>query len=204
MTEGLSKKKKIEYFWNYYKVPFLVVLAVLAVGIYFLHAALTQKETALNVILMDSHAVAEGSQMADDFEDYVGLDAGKEALIQDSYMLADSTTTYAMTSVSKFYSEIGTKSLDVCGMTEKDFTTYTQTDAFLDLGEYLTKEQLEKLDGQLYMDGDKVLGIYAKELPVMQADGCYQDEAAKAVIGIVYNTEHLETALTYLGYIAGI
>ena len=102
-------KKKLEYFWMYYKIPFFVVLAVSVVFVYFLYAKLTEKEYGFNAILFDIHTDTAQQVIEKEYASYAGINVDKyEVLISTSLLLADGTSNYAMTSRSKFYSLIGT------------------------------------------------------------------------------------------------
>ncbi len=67
-------KKKLEYFWMYYKIPLFAALFVLAAAGYFLYTKATEKEYALNAMLLDVHTdVAEGI-LEEEFVVYAGID----------------------------------------------------------------------------------------------------------------------------------
>ena len=124
--------------------------------------------------------------------------------VQNGLMLDNTESgSYAMTSLSRLMSDIGSEKLDVCGMLEDTYLKYGKSRTFLDLRECFTEEQLEMFEGALLVTDDgKVIGIYADALSEVQKDGCYDSEDARGVIGIVYNTKHLDMAASYLLYLA--
>ena len=180
MKQG-NWRKKLEYFWMYYKIPFLAVLGVCVVIVYFGYAKITEKEYAFNAILLDIHTNAQEEMLEEEFADYAGIDTEEyDVLISTSLLFSDSSSgNYAMTSLARLYTQIGTEELDVCMMLENDFTEYAGADAFMDLRE--------------------VLGVYNEGLDKIQEIGGYSDETS--VAGILYNTKHVDTAKQFLEYL---
>lgn len=200
MKQG-NWRKKLEYFWMYYKIPFLAVLGVCVVIIYFGYAKITEKEYAFNAILLDIHTNAQEEMLEEEFADYAGIDTEEyDVLISTSLLFSDSSSgNYAMTSLARLYTQIGTEELDVCMMLENDFTEYAGADAFMDLREVFTEEELEQFPN-LYVDEEgRVLGVYNEGLDKIQEIGGYSDETS--VAGILYNTKHVDTAKQFFEYL---
>lgn len=199
-------KNELEYFWMYYKLPFFaLVIVVLLIG-YFLVTKLTEKETALEVMLIDCHTEISSEQMQEDFMEYAGLDTQKYQVSFQTNLMLEGTDSgsYTMSSLSKFIADIGSEKLDVCGMLESDFEKYDKSDTWMDLRDVFTEEELEKLsDSQVIGEDEAVIGLYADTLPVLKEYGCYEDEEDRGVIGVIYNTQHFLEAASYLHYLAG-
>ena len=51
--EKKNIKNNLEYFWMYYKLPFIAGMIVVILVLYFLITTLTAKDTALSVMLID-------------------------------------------------------------------------------------------------------------------------------------------------------
>ena len=202
-----SIKNNLEYFWMYYKLPFIAGMIVVILALYFLITTLTAKETALSVMLIDCHTEMSGEEMAEEYMDTTGIDKKKyQVQIQNNLMFQGTDSgTYSMTSLSKFMADIGSELLDVCGMLKEDFVKYDQSDTWTDLREYLTEEQTEILKDHLLITEDgRVIGILADDLPVLQAEECYTNKETEAAIGIIYNAPHKDEAVKYLLYLAGV
>lgn len=201
MLKGRSTKEKAEYFWMYYKIPFLAVLAAVFVTAYWVSAAASEKECVLSALFIDSHGTKAEEAMAEDFAEYADIPGDKKVSVLTSLLFSHAASgTYAMTSLSRFYVEIGNEELDVCGMLEQDYKKYAETDCFMDLNECLEPELLDKLRGSLFYKDKKPIGIYSQELPGLNEAGCYRGE--NGLVGIVYNTRNLETAVRYIEYLA--
>lgn len=195
-----SRKKKIEYFWMYYKIPFLIVVGVCVVVFYFGYAKLTEKEIAFQAILFDIHTDTSDTVLEEEFARKAGIDLKKEdVLISTTLLLTDATSNYAMTSQAKFYSLIGTEDLDVAMMPEENFVNYSKADAFLDLREVFTEEELAAFPALYTDESGKVIGVYGNDLPKIRELSGYEENTA--VIGIVYNSRHVDTAREFFYYL---
>ncbi len=204
--EKKSIKNNLEYFWMYYKLPFLAGVVVVVLAVYFLVASLTAKDTVLSVMLIDCHTEMSGEKIAEEYMEATGLNQKKyQVQIQNNLMFQGTDSgNYSMTSLSKFMADIGSELLDVCGMLKDDFIKYDGSDTWMDLRECLTDEQSKVLEDYFLMTDDgRAIGIMADELPILKADNCYTSTDTEAAVGIIYNTPHKEEAVKYLLYLAG-
>lgn len=199
-------KNQLYYFWSFYKWIIVAVVIVAALLIYFVAAMLTEKESVLNVMLMDCHSSVSDEQMNEDFASFIHLAPEKYSVsIQSSLMIGqEEGGSYTMSCLAKFLAEAGNENLDVCGMLESDFRKYDNADTWLALSDCFTDEELSTLTDGLYRDGDgRIIGLYADALPVLSEYGCYGSGDSRGIIGIVYNTHRRDTAVKYLRYLAG-
>ena len=190
----------------YYKLPFLAGMIVVVLVLYFMITSLTEKDTALSVMLIDAHTDVSSEKMAEEYMDTTGIDKKKyQVQIQNNLMFQGTDSgNYSMTSLSKFMADIGSELLDVCGMLKDDFIKYDGSDTWMDLRECLTDEQSKVLEDYFLMTDDgRAIGIMADELPILKADNCYTSTDTEAAVGIIYNTPHKEEAVKYLLYLAG-
>lgn len=204
--EKKSIKNNLEYFWMYYKLPFMAGMIIVILILYFLITALTAKDTVLSVMLIDCHTEMSGEELAEEYAKAADIDQKKYQIqIQNNLMFQGTDSgNYSMTSLSKFMADIGSELLDVCGMLKDDFIKYDGSDTWMDLRECLTDEQSKVLEDYFLMTDDgRAIGIMADELPVLKADNCYTSTDTEAAVGIIYNTPHKEEAVKYLLYLAG-
>lgn len=187
----------------YYKIPFLAVLVGVVTAAGLIHAKVTEKECVCNAMLLDIHTDAQEELLSEEFAEYAGIDTKKyEVLISTSLLFSDASSgNYAMGSLARFYSLIGTEDLDVCMMLEEDFLKYAGADSFLDLREVFAEEELEAFPG-LYTDSTgRVLGIYGNALPKIKEIKGYTAPDAKCLAGVIYNTRHKEQAGKFLEWL---
>lgn len=202
MKQG-NWRERLEYFWMYYKIPFIAAVLIVAVIIYFGYAKISEKENAFSAILLDVHTDVPEETLEEEFAGYSGIDTSEyDVTISTSLLFSDSSSgSYAMASLARLYTQIGTEELDVCMMTEEDFEQYAQAGSFLDLRDIFSEEELEQFP-KLYTDGEgKVLGVYGDDLPGIRRIDGYSDNETESVGGILYNTRHSETAKQFLEYL---
>lgn len=200
-------KNSLVYFWSFYKWQILAAVVLIFLGASFLLSKISEKECALSVMLLDCHTDIPQEIMERDLLDALHLDSGKYTIEMQNRLMLDNTEAggYAMTSISRFMADIGNEKLDVCGMLEQTFLKYDNAATFLDLRTCFSETELEGFGSALLITTDgRVIGLYADQLPRMQKDGCYDSRDARGVIGIVYNTKHLDMAKQYLLYLAQI
>lgn len=202
----MTPKQHLEYFWSFYKWQILAAVVLAILGISLLCTALSKKECALSVMLIDCHTEVSQEQMEQELLQALGLDFDCYSVqVQNNLMFAETDSgSYAMTSLSRFLSDIGSEKLDVCAMTEQDYYKYEDSGTFLDLRNCFSEKELSALaEYTITAEGGRILGLWADLLPGMQKYGCYEN-GQRGIIGIVYNTKHVTAAKRYLLYLAGV
>ncbi|MDO4623264.1 MAG: hypothetical protein Q4B22_09970 [Eubacteriales bacterium] len=204
------KKEKIKnelyYLWTLYRIPLIGGLIFLLIVGGFIIAALQKKDNTLEVMLIDSHAAYTDEQMAEEFlqADYVDPKKWENQVYGTLLFSETESGNYAMTSLSRFLADISSEKLDVCGMQEADFLKYDDSGSFLDLTICLSEEEIRRFEGQFLITEDgRRIGIRSEALPRLKEWGCYTGNGNQGVVGIIYNTTHLEEAKQYLtGFLA--
>lgn len=194
-------RERLEYFWMYYKIPFLATVFICAAILYFVHAKITEKDYAFNAILLDVHSDVNEEVLEEEFADYAGIDSSeKEVEISMSLLFSDAASgNYTMASLARLYTQIGTDDLDVCMMQKDDFEKYVESDIFVDLRDVFTEEELDKFP-ELYTDEQgRVLGVCGEGMKKIEDINGYSDQ--QSVAGILYNTKHEDTAKLFFEYL---
>ena len=203
--EKKNWKTELSYFLHYFKWPVLAGLIILFLVLHFVSASLSQKKTVLSVMLLDCHASAGQEQMAEAFGTGMEIDPKKEKIeVQSSLMLSDTFSgSYAMTSLSRFMTEVGNKNLDVCGMLLSDYEKYDASATWMDLRNICSKDWLAKMKAfWIESEDGRIIGIDPAGLPGLQAAGCYDESGGPASIGIVYNTQRPDASLRFLEFLS--
>ena len=197
-------KNDLKYLWIYFKWQILAAVIVVILAFHFLITAFSEKECAVSIMLLDCYTEVGDEEMEKELLQSLQLDKKKYVIeVQNGLMINNTESgSYAMTSLSRLMSDIGSGKLDVCGMLQESFLKYDHSRTFLDLRECFAEEQLNEIGEALLVTEDgRVIGIYADALNKLQEDGCYDSEDEKGVVGIVYNTKHLDMAVNYLLYL---
>lgn len=201
--------KKLDYFWEYYKVHcIVVVLSACMFGI-ILHGMITQKETVLSVALINAFPNVEDEMLMQDFEGWLKLNSKKQqVLIDSSYYINDnSTSPYADTYEQKFSTNAMAGQLDVVLADTDKFSFYGKQGFFQDLRIVLPEDKLQHYR-ELFLYADLPNDDTNEEVPIgIKIDlagkicetSCYPN--TDAYFGIVTGTKHIDTALSYLTYL---
>lgn len=152
-TKDMSLKGKLSYFWYYYKIHTLVVIAVAAFVIMFIHQYVTNKDYAFYAALINADiAYSEDNKWGDDFAQYAGIDTQEyECYIDTSFMLAQNDTSqYSVSSTEKLLVMVQSGIIDVIVADTATFEGYAGNELFADLSTILPDNLLEKYKDCLY------------------------------------------------------
>ena len=201
--------KKLEYFWDYYKIHVMITVFLACMFGSILHTIVSQKETLLSVALINAFPNTEDALLMEDFENYLGLNRKKQQVLIDStyYLDDDSTSPYATTYSQKFSTNAMTGKLDVVLADIRNFEFYGNQGLFQDLSLILSKEMLDMYQDSLYYVDHPYdetsnlvpIGIQINSAPKIGTFACYP--GAEAYYGIVTDTERIDYAISYLEYI---
>lgn len=203
MKERRGIQKKAEYLWTYYKFQALLLTLVILGVFYFAHAAVAEREPAFTAYLFDAYGDINQEIVETKFAESAGINTKESAVTIDaSYLIADSSVgNYAMTSLAKFYTQIGTKELDVCLMTADNFLTYAKSGTFLNLQECLSEELLIRYEEKFVYENGEPVGIRGDGLKWIEQTRSYPD--TECIFGIVYNSEKVDNAVKFLKFLDG-
>ena len=218
----MNGREKLQWFWYYYKW-FVIIGLIVAVAITVtLVQALQKKDTA--VFLVAVNAEAEDGLNEDAFLPYLtaqGLDPKKEEVsvhANISYYGGDaSMDIYALPSIQTLMAAGET---DVFLSDEDTFAELAALGAFLPVSDYLTEEEIAKIEDQLVwtaldpdsdpyvaasetvMEGRYLRGIrLPKDSPAFAA-GLYPEH--EAVAGLPVATSRPERAIALLKYLINL
>ena len=204
-----SFSKKLEYFWDYYKIHVMVTVFLACMFGSILHTIVSQKETLLSIALINAFPNTEDELLMEDFETYLGLNRKKQQVLIDStyYLDDDSTSPYATTYSQKFSTNAMAGKLDVVLADSHNFEFYGNQGFFQDLSLILSKEMLDRYQDSLYYVDHPYdetsnlvpIGIQINSAPKIGEFACYP--GAEAYYGIVTDTERIDYAISYLEYI---
>lgn len=162
----LTFSQKIQYIWDYYKIPiFLVIIGIIAVTT-FIHGRLAQKNTVLSVLCVNAENSTTEDNGADIFNDFLtdnGYDLSKDEIALNKNICVDvdkSGLDYQNMAVLTAY--FASNEYDICFMDDKTFDYYAKNVCFEDISKYLDKAALEKYKDRLAnvtIDGKDILVV---------------------------------------------
>ena len=154
--KGRPFKEKVQYFWEYYRIATAVVICVLAIVISLIHAAVTAKDYALSVLMVNSlgesfHEVVEGYES--DLTELMDFNTKKyEVSIDDSLSMGTDNVSadieYA--TMQKLAAMVSSKSADLFIANTSVFEQYSQNEYLMDLRTIYTEDELAQYSDIIY------------------------------------------------------
>ncbi len=195
--QRLDSKDRWLFIWDYYRVPIITVLVVLAV-ISLVLIGLGRNDTVLYVVMVNADDETEKTVVMDLLQDGgVDLD-GRNVDVDTSYTLDyDDVTETDVQTVEVLAVRFGIGDLDVFAADEAVFESYAVKDAFIDLSLFIPAEVLEANEADLYRyknsDGYEIVGgLWIREGSPLHEAGFYSEDA---LIGVAAMAQNLDNAL---------
>ena len=150
----MNTKEKLAYFWDYYKVHTIVVIAAVFLIVMFIYQYATNKDYGFYaaIINADTTKLSDIDPWSKEFEQYVGMDTDKyQAYIDTTFVLSDdSSDQYALANTEKLMAMVQTGTIDVMVTDTANFEKYAQNEYFMNLEEVLPADVYAKYKDYLY------------------------------------------------------
>ncbi|HKM33611.1 MAG TPA: hypothetical protein VJY54_02590 [Lachnospiraceae bacterium] len=145
-------KKKLAYFWTYYKWFVIGGLIAIILIVTTAKAYMDKKEYALYGVMLNGYSLSQEEEpLATGFEEYAGIDTNKYSVSFNSTLtMTDQMDQSGIGATQFIMVYIAAKDLDVTVMDLKRFGKYANGDTYLDLRELLDADMLDKLSDKLY------------------------------------------------------
>lgn len=221
--------EKLQYIWDYYKLPLLILFIFLYIISYTLYGHFTHKDTMLYAAFVN---VAPSEQLAaklsTDFLDWLEEDTSqKEFYLYEGLYLAEqessSHTQYIYASRMKILASIDSEQLDVVFMNREAFDAFSQNGYLCNLEEVFSTKNYELYE-IIKPDLVKNIVIIEDNLEEVQLDSSVTYEAVTdeyplglnlshtklmenagfedtVYLGIVANSPRIDTAVKYITYL---
>jgi hypothetical protein len=158
----MSWKERLAYFWDYYKIPFMIGVVVIAFFGTFIYQQVNRKDSAFEAAIVNADTYSiDTVSMCEEFAQYAGIDTGKYDVTIDSTISLsdDDTTQMSLANSEKMVVLIQNGSLDVIVADTKVFEDYAQDDVFTNLEDILPAETLEQYQDYLYYTDGATIGV---------------------------------------------
>lgn len=152
--KGKPFKEKWAYFWEYYRIPTLVTVCVIAMVVSLIHTIVTQKDAALNVIPVNTYLSVDldTEALAADFAAYAQIDTEEYNVVIEQTMSVDYEglgDEYTYANIQKLAAMAASQSMDVV-LADEDYIDHNlEGGLFVDLHEFFTEEELAAYEDRL-------------------------------------------------------
>ena len=225
----LDTKQKLQYIWDYHKLPIVITCIVLYIAGYALYTHYTQKNPVLSAALVN---FAPSEQLSDrlgkGFIDAEGLDSRKnEVRLYTGLYLTDDENdpnhAYTYASRMKILGAIDSEALDIVLMNKEAFDAFSQNGYLCNLKNLLLQADpalyeelapflqtntviLEDNALDLYFDDTVTYSAKTEEYPMgidLTQFPCIRDAGLNGTIylGVITNSPHLSEAVSYIDYL---
>ncbi len=226
---NLHGKKKIQYLWDYFKLPLTVLAIFLYVIIYIAYRRCTYQVPILYTALININAGENlTEQLSEGFLDVMGINSsqGKMYLYSGLYLTDDENNAYheyTYASRMKILASIDAEQLDVVLMDKEAFDAFSQngylcniddllqTNApvlYKDIKPFIVNNTFIAEDNSFELQFDPsipynaVTEEYPMGLAISQTNFIKQAEFPETIyLGIISNSPRKDIALAYLEYL---
>lgn len=160
LVKNAPFKKKLEYFWEYYKWQTMIGILVVLFICGYIHTIVTDTENVLMGIMINTYSTEDGvtDSLKEGYYEKYDIDSSKYDVVFDN------TRTYSVSGKagvstsndearSIILSKTGSGQLDFMTGDLESMTDLAYSDLFVDLREILTEEQLKEYEPYLlYID----------------------------------------------------
>lgn len=191
---SMSWKKRIEYFFTYYKWVLVVAVAVIVLGVFGVNWYKNlQKEELLNVVIVNSSAPST-ENLNQDLRKALKIKDKNQIITIDTsvYTGEGNQTTY--NSTMKLSVVMGARTADIFVCDKETFATYDQDGVFLSVEELMGSEFCEAHAEEV---GENYILANQSKLAEEYGIVGYED----AYIGVFSYTEHREHAKAFVEFL---
>lgn len=201
--KSLAPKARVQFIWDYYKIPIVAAVCVLALAVLTAAFRLSSADTIMYAVFIN----------ADDSGDREALDqllarsgtdmAGKTIDTAASYTLYydDPSNTYSDT-IQLLAALFGIGDLDLFAADEAVFRSYAGKEAFLDLSLFIERDVLDRHRLYTYTNAEGrqvVAGILLSQGSPLHTAGFYTGDV---FLGVAANAQNLDPAVAFVKQVA--
>lgn len=198
----LEPKARIQFIWDYYRLPIIAAAVGLALLITAVGLNLGRGEVAMYAVFVntDQTGLEPDAALLDAVLEEAGTDMGKKHIDITANLYLGQDGTYDGETIMVLSALFGISDLDLFAADEAVFRRYADQNAFADLSKLIEPELLGEHERDLYYydteDGQRVLGgIVLHPGSVLHRAGYYH---ADVVIGAAINGENLDEAVRFI------
>lgn len=200
--KSLSGKRKMEFIWDYYKIPLLAVVSVIALVLLGSFFNMGRGDEIMYTVLVNAEPEIE-TPLFDELLTRSGVELGeKHVNVITNYSLGgDRAELYDAETVQVLAASFAIGDLDLFGADEKVFRNYAVQGAFVDLSLFIEKDLLAKYEDDLitYPNSDNVEivgGIRFRAGSALHEAGYYDTE--DVILGVVAKAQNMDEALAVI------
>lgn len=206
--QAMTKEQKREHIWEYYKLPIIAVLCVIALAAWFIYEKVTYVEPVMGVVMTDVFTRQEDDSCFHEFLERAGYKVYDGAVNMQQnlrFYMDKENISHLMDNGNNYNALMGMFSVqeyDLIFSQPKVFATCAIEGAMMDLSTVLPAELLEKhKDRLLFSDEDGTVTAYPCGVNLMGNPWIEEHDLYKeGYVGIMKNTSDPELAAAFITY----
>ncbi|MCL2052392.1 MAG: hypothetical protein FWG91_11805 [Lachnospiraceae bacterium] len=149
--KDMSRKKKLAYFWEYYKIHTIVTIISCAVLFSILYNMFTNKDYSFYAIIINSYELS-GETIADEFSTFALLDNDRTKCFveTDTHLDIDDFSPYEAATVQRIMATVIAGQLDTIIADAHTFTYFSDAEFFEDLRLILSEDELKRYEDRFF------------------------------------------------------
>ena len=152
--KNMSRREKLAYFWDYYKIHTGVAIIILTLVSLFTYQFVTDKDYAFYAALINVRLNDTNYELSDlwteEFQEYAQIDPDKYQVYIDTSVTMSMDSQYGIANQEKMVAMMQAGIVSAIVADTEAFETYAQNECFYNLESLLTAEELEKYGPYLY------------------------------------------------------
>lgn len=159
----LNSGQKLQYIWDYYKIPIIAVIIAVIVIASFVHDKKSEKNTILSIVCVNASGGVEtdSGSLFGDFLKSNGYNLSKDEISIDTNInISLDSNGLDYQNMAVLAAHFAAHDYNICLMDDDTFDHYVESDSFADLRDYLDDKTIEKYtDSLTYMtseSGEKI------------------------------------------------
>ena len=204
LQELPDRQSRLQFIWDYYKIPILAVLFIVTVARIGMINAGRNADVVMRAVLLNSDAViseCDETPFSKMFED-AGVDMkGKKVEVNDKLSLErDYTSDEDGQTLQVIAAMLTMGDLDLFVADEKQFARFSEEGVFADLNKLIEKEILDRFADDVYRTIDSqgnemIAGIVLHEDSPLHKAGYYHENV---ILGVVSSGNDMEEAIVFV------
>ena len=199
-----DRNSKITFIWDYYKVPILLILSVLAILLTIFISNIGRKDASMYVVLLNSDSSWRecDNTVFDKVLENSELDLKNKTVdINDKLRIGEENTATADVETLQVLTALFTISdLDLYVADKQYFDYFVEDAGYCDLSLLIDKEILEKHHDDLYYVTDSkgnttLSGIVLHDGSLLHEAGYYHDDV---IMGVPANAFNMDVAIDFI------
>lgn len=195
-----NTKDKLDYIWDYYKIPIIGIVTTIALIIYILYLVFRHvPEDILDVTLMNSSVASEDEiKVDDDYLSFVGYDSEDYKVYIGAHITIDDSMSGSAR--ERVAAMILAEEIDVLVWDDEAFDYVKTLEASADLKNYLSESYIEKYSQYAVYDDEVLIGFSFDDTKDITKELAMKE----TYVGIVETATNKNEAARFIEYLLDV